>query len=189
MLIVAGAGTGKTTTLAHRIAQLVLDGADPRRILLLTFSRRASQEMIRRAQRVSRGADLPWAGTFHAVGSRLLRMHALALGLDLVFGWDTYRDNRDHYAHVTYLATLLVGHGESVNVPLRLGIGGAIYDDGSFDNGTNLAVRAPLQIGLRFRRTPIELYGEVALKITFLDDHNNNDDIDLDGGIGFRVYF
>jgi DNA helicase-2/ATP-dependent DNA helicase PcrA len=95
LLVIAGAGTGKTTTLAHRIAQLVLDGADPRRILLLTFSRRASQEMIRRAQRVSRGpemeraglrgADLPWAGTFHAVGSRLLRLHALALGLDPAF--------------------------------------------------------------------------------------------------------
>ena len=68
LLVIAGAGTGKTTTLAHRIAQLVIDGADPRRILLLTFSRRASQEMIRRAQRVvSRGADLPWAGTFHAI--------------------------------------------------------------------------------------------------------------------------
>ncbi|MDQ3300647.1 MAG: ATP-dependent helicase, partial [Myxococcota bacterium] len=85
LLIIAGAGTGKTTTLAHRIAQLVLDGADPRRILLLTFSRRAAQEMIRRAQRVTRGADLPWAGTFHAVGSRLLRLHALALGLDPAF--------------------------------------------------------------------------------------------------------
>lgn len=85
LLVIAGAGTGKTTTLAHRIAQLVIDGADPRRILLLTFSRRASQEMIRRAQRVTKGADLPWAGTFHAIGSRLLRMHALALGLDPSF--------------------------------------------------------------------------------------------------------
>jgi DNA helicase-2/ATP-dependent DNA helicase PcrA len=85
LLVIAGAGTGKTTTLAHRIAQLVIDGADPRRILLLTFSRRASQEMIRRAQRVTKGADLPWAGTFHAIGSRLLRMHALALGLDPAF--------------------------------------------------------------------------------------------------------
>jgi DNA helicase-2/ATP-dependent DNA helicase PcrA len=85
LLVIAGAGTGKTTTLAHRIAQLVLDGADPRRILLLTFSRRASQEMTRRAQRVTKGADLPWAGTFHAVGSRLLRLHALALGLDPAF--------------------------------------------------------------------------------------------------------
>ena len=62
LLIIAGAGTGKTTTLAHRIAKLVIDGADPRRILLLTFSRRAAQEMIRRAQRVARGVELPWAG-------------------------------------------------------------------------------------------------------------------------------
>jgi len=85
LLIIAGAGTGKTTTLAHRIARLVLDGADPRRILLLTFSRRASQEMIRRAQRVARGAELPWAGTFHAIGSRLLRLHAHGLGLDPAF--------------------------------------------------------------------------------------------------------
>ena len=85
LLVIAGAGTGKTTTLAHRIAQLVHAGADPRRILLLTFSRRAAQEMIRRAQRVAKGADLPWSGTFHAIGSRLLRMHALALGLDPAF--------------------------------------------------------------------------------------------------------
>ncbi len=110
-------------------------------------------------------------------------------GLDMVFGWDTFRDNRDHYAHITYLATLAVGHGTSVSVPIRLGLGGAIYDDGSFNNGTNVAVRVPLQIGLRFHSAPIELYGEVALKLTFIDENNNNDDIDLDGGIGFRVYF
>ena len=85
LLVIAGAGTGKTTTIAHRIAQLVKDGADPRRILLLTFSRRAAQEMIRRAQRVVGNLDLPWAGTFHAIGARLLRMHALALGLDPAF--------------------------------------------------------------------------------------------------------
>jgi DNA helicase-2/ATP-dependent DNA helicase PcrA len=85
LLIIAGAGTGKTTTLAHRIAELVLRGADPRRVLLLTFSRRAALEMIRRSQRVTRGADLPWAGTFHAIGSRLLRLHGIALGLDPAF--------------------------------------------------------------------------------------------------------
>jgi hypothetical protein len=110
-------------------------------------------------------------------------------GLDLLFGWDDFRDGRDHYAHVTYLATLAMGHGDAVNVPIRLGIGGAIYDDGNFDNGTNLAVRAPLQIGLRFRRTPIEIYGEVALLLTFVGDHRFHDYVDLDGGIGFRVYF
>ncbi|MEJ7602463.1 MAG: ATP-dependent helicase [Kofleriaceae bacterium] len=82
LLIIAGAGTGKTTTLVHRIAALVAQGADPRRILLLTFSRRAAHEMTRRAQRVAGGSELPWAGTFHAIGSRLLRLHALALGLD-----------------------------------------------------------------------------------------------------------
>src|SRR5215467_4284884 len=85
LLIVAGAGTGKTQTLAHRVAALMARGADPRRILLLTFSRRAAQEMTRRARRVAHGLDLPWAGTFHAVASRLLRIHALALGLDPAF--------------------------------------------------------------------------------------------------------
>ncbi|MEO8703959.1 MAG: ATP-dependent helicase [Kofleriaceae bacterium] len=85
LLIIAGAGTGKTTTIAHRIAQLVADGADPRRILLLTFSRRAALEMVRRVHQVLRVVDLPWAGTFHALGSRLLRLHALPLGLDPSF--------------------------------------------------------------------------------------------------------
>jgi DNA helicase-2/ATP-dependent DNA helicase PcrA len=89
LLIIAGAGTRKTTTLAHRLSQLVLDGADPRRILLLTFSRRAAADMTRRALRVIaeavRGADLPWAGTFHAIGARLLRLHGPQLGLDPAF--------------------------------------------------------------------------------------------------------
>src|SRR5688500_13372981 len=85
LLVIAGAGTGKTTTLAHRIAQLVIDGADPRRILLLTFSRRAAQERTRRPQRGPRGADRPCAGAFRAVASRLRRMHARARGLDPAF--------------------------------------------------------------------------------------------------------
>jgi DNA helicase II / ATP-dependent DNA helicase PcrA len=98
LLIAAGAGTGKTKTLAHRVARLILGGADPRRILLLTFTRRAAQEMTRRAQAVivgngaggeSRaGAEagfLPWAGTFHAIGNRLLRLHASHLGVDPAF--------------------------------------------------------------------------------------------------------
>ncbi|HSS38977.1 MAG TPA: ATP-dependent helicase [Polyangia bacterium] len=86
LLIVAGAGTGKTQTLAHRLAVLVARGADPRRILLLTFSRRAAQEMTRRAGRLigarANGDTLPWAGTFHAVANRLLRHHAPEVGLD-----------------------------------------------------------------------------------------------------------
>ncbi len=89
LLIVAGAGTGKTQTLAHRLGVLVARGADPRRILLLTFSRRAAQEMTRRAARLvgARGGSetLPWAGTFHAVANRLLRRHAPDVGLDPAF--------------------------------------------------------------------------------------------------------
>src|SRR5215210_3572637 len=86
LLIIAGAGTGKTQTLAHRVAALIARGADARRILLLTFSRRAAQEMTRRAARAlgRKGLDgsMPWAGTFHAVGNRLLRHHAAEAGLD-----------------------------------------------------------------------------------------------------------
>ena len=93
LLVVAGAGSGKTMTLAHRVAHLVLHGADPHRILLLTFSRRAAAEMERRVggvlQKVLGTAgvrgpapSLPWAGTFHGIGARLLREHAAAIGLE-----------------------------------------------------------------------------------------------------------
>ena len=91
LLIIAGAGSGKTSTLAHRVAHLVLHGADPSRILLLTFTRRAAEAMVRRAERIcgqALGSDagfagrLQWAGTFHAVGARLLRDYADAIGLD-----------------------------------------------------------------------------------------------------------
>jgi UvrD/REP helicase N-terminal domain len=89
LLIAAGAGTGKTKALAHRVAHLILNGRDPQRLLLLTFTRRAGLEMTRRSQLIlaeARGSTardigtpsslLPWSGTFHAIGSRLLRLHA-----------------------------------------------------------------------------------------------------------------
>ncbi len=93
LLIIAGAGTGKTNTLAHRVAHLVVRGADPRRILLLTFTRRAAEIMTRRAERiagaVARAAPQParvaWSGTFHAMANRLLRQHAATVGLDAGF--------------------------------------------------------------------------------------------------------
>jgi DNA helicase II / ATP-dependent DNA helicase PcrA len=96
LLILAGAGTGKTNTLAHRTAHLVLNGVDPSRIMMLTFTRRAAQEMIKRTQSIvaevlsDRGkagdrsviSRLQWAGTFHSVGNRILRLYAKHLGLD-----------------------------------------------------------------------------------------------------------
>jgi len=87
LLVIAGAGSGKTKTLAHRVAHLVVNGVDPHRIALLTFSRRAAEEMIRRVERITTAAvgarqiDLPWSGTFHAVGARLLREFANHIGL------------------------------------------------------------------------------------------------------------
>src|SRR4051812_28074063 len=77
LVIIAGAGTGKTQTLAHRVAHLIKEGSDPGRIVLLTFTRRAAEIMIRRAR-----ARVPWAGTFHSVANRLLRIHAHTVGLE-----------------------------------------------------------------------------------------------------------
>lgn len=105
LLIIAGAGSGKTNTLAHRVAHLVVNGADPRRILLMTFSRRAASEMTRRVERIAAEvmgekaatlADgLSWAGTFHAVGARLLRELAPEIGLDPAFTIHDREDSAD----------------------------------------------------------------------------------------------
>ncbi|MCM8565096.1 ATP-dependent helicase [Thauera linaloolentis] len=102
LLVIAGAGSGKTNTLAHRVAHLIASGADPGRILLLTFSRRAADEMGRRVGRIlsqaaasrhgAGQAGLHWSGTFHAIGARLLRDHAGRIGLDPGF---TIHDRED----------------------------------------------------------------------------------------------
>ena len=102
MLVIAGAGSGKTSTLAHRVAELIHGGVDPRRILLLTFSRRAAAEMTRRASQIlaasrssedeafdapprARDGNLQWSGTFHAIANRILRLYAEARALDPTF--------------------------------------------------------------------------------------------------------
>src|SRR5512134_1687831 len=105
LLVIAGAGSGKTSTLAHRVAHLIVNGADPARILLLTFSRRAAAEMERRARRIVAAAlgeanpgaksALPWSGTFHAIGARLLRMHATCARLAPGFTIHDREDSAD----------------------------------------------------------------------------------------------
>src|SRR6266446_4271662 len=92
LLVIAGAGSGKTNTLAHRVAHLIVQGADPRRILLMTFSRRAASEMTKRVGRIARKVmgdktgvmtdALAWAGTFHGIGARLLREYSDRIALD-----------------------------------------------------------------------------------------------------------
>lgn len=86
LLVVAGAGSGKTRTLAYRVAYLIASGVSPERILLLTFTRRAAEEMLKRAAAIAaRGTTVSgkvWGGTFHATANRLLRIYAKAAGLD-----------------------------------------------------------------------------------------------------------
>lgn len=105
LLIIAGAGSGKTNTLAHRVAHLIIKGADPRRLLLLTFSRRAAAEMSRRVERIAAHAlpdqarliveALTWSGTFHAIGARLLREYSEQIGLERAFTIHDREDSAD----------------------------------------------------------------------------------------------
>ncbi len=83
LLVIAGAGTGKTRTLVARVAHVIESGTDPERVLLLTFSRRAAAEMLRRAGGVVDPAavSMVWGGTFHSVANRLLRRYGPAVGL------------------------------------------------------------------------------------------------------------
>ncbi len=110
LLIVAGAGTGKTRTLVHRVAHLIHDGVDPGRILLLTFSRRAAAEMLRRVdtllhrpgpkghmerREASVGSRQIWGGTFHATAARLLRRYGKSIGLNPAFTIHDRGDSED----------------------------------------------------------------------------------------------
>jgi ATP-dependent DNA helicase UvrD/PcrA len=105
LLVIAGAGSGKTNTLAHRVAHLIVSGADPRRILLMTFSRRAASEMTKRVERIARKVmgdnagvmtdALAWAGTFHGIGARLLREYSDQIGLDPAFTIHDREDSAD----------------------------------------------------------------------------------------------
>ena len=102
LLVVAGAGTGKTTTLAHRVAELIRRGTLPERILLLTFARRAASELLRRVDGLlGRPApDRPasskvWGGTFHSVAIRLLRQHGERIGLHPGFTIHDRGDSED----------------------------------------------------------------------------------------------
>jgi DNA helicase II / ATP-dependent DNA helicase PcrA len=104
LLVVAGAGSGKTAMLAHRVAALILAGAGPKRIMLATFSRRAAAELTRRVERLlarrlapeaAAAATPAYAGTFHAIGAKLLREYAARLGLDPQFTIHDREDSAD----------------------------------------------------------------------------------------------
>jgi DNA helicase-2/ATP-dependent DNA helicase PcrA len=151
LLVIAGAGSGKTNTLAHRVAHFIVNGADPRRILLMTFSRRAAGEMTRRVERIcsqALGANagimtgaLSWAGTFHGIGARLLRDYAEQIGLDPGFTIHDREDSADLMNLVRHQlglsktesrfpakGTCLAIYSRAVNAELPLGdVLGGIY--------------------------------------------------------------
>ena len=105
LLVIAGAGSGKTNTLAHRVAHLIVSGADPRRILLMTFSRRAASEMTKRVERIARRVlgynavirtdALSGAGTFHGIGAGRLREHSDQIGPEPAFTIHDREDSAD----------------------------------------------------------------------------------------------
>ena len=124
--------------------------------------------------------------------------------LDFLLGWysgwrDRYYLDHGGYFHATWLYQPWVGMTNTVAIPLRIGVGGAIFDDrGRFfddrdrffdDNDINVAARFPFEIGFRFLGTPVEIYFEIALKLTIIDPGDDHPTADLDGGVGVRFMF
>src|SRR6201988_295428 len=96
ILVIAGAGSGKTRTLTYRVAYLLENGIDPRHILLLTFTNKAAREMLSRvANLLPVDASGLWGGTFHSVGNRILRRHGSALGYSSGFTIMDREDQKD----------------------------------------------------------------------------------------------
>jgi DNA helicase II / ATP-dependent DNA helicase PcrA len=96
ILVIAGAGSGKTRTLTYRVAYLLENGIDPRNILLLTFTNKAAREMLNRVTNLLPvDASGLWGGTFHSVGNRILRRHGSALGYSSGFTIMDREDQKD----------------------------------------------------------------------------------------------
>jgi DNA helicase-2/ATP-dependent DNA helicase PcrA len=96
LLVIAGAGSGKTRTLTYRVAYLLENGIDPRNILLLTFTNKAARQMLERvANLLPVDASGLWGGTFHSVGNRILRRHGSALGYSSGFTIMDREDQKD----------------------------------------------------------------------------------------------
>ncbi|MDQ3116819.1 MAG: ATP-dependent helicase [Verrucomicrobiota bacterium] len=96
LLVIAGAGSGKTRTLTYRVAYLLENGVDPRNILLLTFTNKAARQMLDRvANLLPLDASGLWGGTFHSIGNRMLRRHGSALGYTSGFTIMDREDQKD----------------------------------------------------------------------------------------------
>ncbi|MGV1099241.1 ATP-dependent helicase [Thiovibrio sp. JS02] len=117
ILVIAGAGSGKTRTLVYRLAHLIGQGVNPEEILLLTFTRKAAQEMLHRASfLVDSSCQLVTGGTFHAVANLLLRRHCRQLGYEPNF---TIIDQSDAEGIVNLLKNSLSLGGENKRFPSK----------------------------------------------------------------------
>ena len=96
LLVIAGAGSGKTRTLTYRVAYLLENGIDPRNILLLTFTNKAARQMLDRvANLLPVDASGLWGGTFHSIGNRIFRRHGNSLGYTSGFSIMDREDQKD----------------------------------------------------------------------------------------------
>src|SRR5438552_17341210 len=96
ILVIAGAGSGKTRTLTYRVAYLMENGLPPDRLLLLTFTNKAAREMLQRVSNlVPLDSSRIWGGTFHSVANRILRRHAKLLGYDSSYAILDREDSKD----------------------------------------------------------------------------------------------
>ncbi|MDQ6654184.1 MAG: UvrD-helicase domain-containing protein, partial [Verrucomicrobiota bacterium] len=96
LLVIAGAGSGKTRTLTYRVAYLLENGVDPRNILLLTFTNKAARQMLDRvANLLPVDSSGLWGGTFHSIGNRMLRRHGSVLGFSSGFTILDREDQKD----------------------------------------------------------------------------------------------
>jgi hypothetical protein len=106
--------------------------------------------------------------------------------IDLAVGWDTFSD-RDAYGHFDYLVMPVdLARGGSVSVPIYLGLGAFLLEANS---DLYFGARVPLGLAFNFRTAPLQIFGEVALRILIAAPHEPADRLDLDGDVGFRLFF
>jgi DNA helicase II / ATP-dependent DNA helicase PcrA len=139
LLVIAGAGSGKTRTLTYRVAHLIETGIDPHRILLLTFTNKAAREMLHRVETLTPyTATRIWGGTFHHIANRILRVHGERVGLTHSF---TILDQSDAYSILD--ATMLeLGHKKKDGVIPQ---GGVLFSILSLARNTRIDIERVLQ--------------------------------------------
>jgi DNA helicase-2/ATP-dependent DNA helicase PcrA len=155
MLVIAGAGSGKTRTLTYRVSRLIEDGVDPTEILIVTFTNKASREMLSRIEQlVTIDTRRIWGGTFHSIGNRLLRRYADAIGYRSNFSILDDEDSKE----------MMESSISSLGIPTlekRFPKGDVLLDIYSFLINT----RTPLELHLEQNYPHFMMYGEEIVNV------------------------